>query len=793
MAIPHPLRAATAAGIGLLLTFIGLQNAGLVAANPATMVGVGTLDHRALLTCAALVVSVWLARRNNPFAYLAGIALVTVAAWAAGYVAAPPAWFSAPDFSSVFFKLDVLGALQLALVPAIITVMMTDLFDSLSTFIGVAHAASLVDERGEPKNLRQGLIVDAFATFGAGLFGSSAGTAYVESIAGIRMGGRTGLTAVVTALCFLPCLFIAPIAAAIPNYATSAVLILVGVAMFQPVTRVEFDRLEVAVPAFATLILIPLTFSITQGILWGFILHAVLHTVAGRTREVSAARRQVDRAVVGRAVARHAGSRGQQHRRPDAAHGRQHALAVDRLPDQRRREAEPDAGSRIRRPAAVARRAAGRVGARLDVPVRRAGAAHRRRPRAHGDDSQRAALGVQGDQPPDGALRGARLPDPAARQAPVGAALEDAVDPARPERGIQPKDAGEVEVASQLLTADCRLMTVRWGILGTARINRRLVPAFGASRRGELCAVASRDQARAEAQAREYGIPRAVQGYRALLDDPAIDAVYIPLPNTEHVPWTLAAIAAGKHVLCEKPLVLDPRDVDRIAAAATAAGVVVEEGFMYRHEPLTAAVVKLLNDGAIGAIRAIVSGFTFALEGSTPSTSPGADANIRLNPALGGGALWDVGSYPVSYAQLVAGHEPTMVYGAAHWHASGVDEEFMGMLRFDGGLSASVFAGFRTPYRTWLEILGTDGTLTVPNPFRPEPVEVLELERNSGIQHLEVRGSSLLFLNEIEDFEARILDGAPAVVTLAESRRTAATLAALHAAARETEHTGLRA
>jgi AGZA family xanthine/uracil permease-like MFS transporter len=289
MAIPPSLRSATAAGIGLLLTFIGLQNSGFVAANPATMVGVGALDHRALLTLAALVVSVWLARRENPLAYLAGIALVTAVSWAAGYVTPPQSWFSAPDFSSVFLQLDAWDALQLALIPAIVTVLMTDLFDSLSTFIGVAHAANLVDERGEPKNLRQGLIVDAFATLGAGLFGTSSGTAYVESIAGIRMGGRSGVTAIVTALCFLPCLFVAPLAAAIPTYATSAVLILVGVSMFQPIGRIGFDRLEVAVPAFATLILIPLTFSITQGILWGFILHAMLHAVAGRAREVTPA------------------------------------------------------------------------------------------------------------------------------------------------------------------------------------------------------------------------------------------------------------------------------------------------------------------------------------------------------------------------------------------------------------------------------------------------------------------------------------------------------------------------
>lgn len=315
---------------------------------------------------------------------------------------------------------------------------------------------------------------------------------------------------------------------------------------------------------------------------------------------------------------------------------------------------------------------------------------------------------------------------------------------------------------------------LRWGILGTARINRRLVPAFRASRRGQLRAVASRSLARAAEHARQYDIPRAVQGYQALLDDPSIDAVYIPLPNTEHVPWTLAAIAAGKHVLCEKPLALDPHDIDRIAAAAATAGVIVEEGFMYRHEPLTARVVSLLDGGAVGGVRAIVSGFTFALEG------PG---NIRLEPSLGGGALWDVGSYPLTYAQLIAGCEPTVVLGSAHLTASGVDDEFMGLLRFDRGMSANIYAGFRTPYRTWLEVLGTEGAMTVPNPFRPGPLETLQLERKGGVDHIDVHGSLLIFKNEIEDFEARILDGAPAVVPLAESRRTAATLAALYASA----------
>jgi AGZA family xanthine/uracil permease-like MFS transporter len=287
MAIPESLRRATAAGIGLLLTFIGLQNAGFVAANPATIVGVGPLDHRALLTLLGLGVVVWFGRRASPVAYLAAIFIVTAVALGGGWATAPEQWWSQPDFSSVFLQLDVWGALQWSLLPAIITVMMTDLFDSLSTFIGVAHAARLLDAEGRPINLRKGLVVDSLATLGAGLFGSSPGTAYVESIAGIRAGGRTGRSAIVTSLCLLPCLFLAPLASAVPPYATAAVLIAVGVSMFQVVTAIDFDRPELAVPAFATLILIPLTFSITQGILWGFILHVALHVIVGQHRALS--------------------------------------------------------------------------------------------------------------------------------------------------------------------------------------------------------------------------------------------------------------------------------------------------------------------------------------------------------------------------------------------------------------------------------------------------------------------------------------------------------------------------
>jgi len=289
MAIPPGLRIATAAGIGLLLTLIGLRNAGLVESDPVTLLRLGTLDHRAALLLAGILIAVALMRRQNPLAFLASIFAVTAAAWMLGYATPPDGIVSAPDFSSVFLKLDVLGALRLALLPAIVTILVTDLFDSLSTFIGVAGAAGLTEPDGRPLNLRRGLIVDAFATLGGGLVGTSPGTAYVESIAGIRMGARTGRASIVTALCFLPCLFVAPLASAVPGYATAAVLMLVGLTMFQTVTTIDFGSIEDGLPAFVTIVLIPLTLSITQGILWGFLLHALLYVVVGRAREVTPA------------------------------------------------------------------------------------------------------------------------------------------------------------------------------------------------------------------------------------------------------------------------------------------------------------------------------------------------------------------------------------------------------------------------------------------------------------------------------------------------------------------------
>jgi AGZA family xanthine/uracil permease-like MFS transporter len=288
LAIPAPLRSAASAGIGLLLTFIGLRNAGIIVGDQATLVRMGHARSprgipAARHPCRRGADAAGTAR--SPF--LRRSFSVTAIAWTLGYAKPPETVVSAPDFSSAFLQLDVRGALKLALLPAIIAILFTDLFDSLSTFIGVANAAGLTDPDGRPINLRRGLIVDALATLGAGLAGTSPGTAYVESIAGIRMGARTGRASVVTALCFVPCFFLGPLAAAVPGYATAAVLVLVGVSMFQSMAKIDFASIEDALPAFVTLVLIPLTLSITQGILWGFLLHALLYAVAGRWREVS--------------------------------------------------------------------------------------------------------------------------------------------------------------------------------------------------------------------------------------------------------------------------------------------------------------------------------------------------------------------------------------------------------------------------------------------------------------------------------------------------------------------------
>jgi AGZA family xanthine/uracil permease-like MFS transporter len=282
-AVPRHLRVAAAAGIGILLAFIGLRHAQVLVPDVATFVAAGKFGRPAALFGFGLALSLLLLLRGNSLALLAGIVATTALAWLLGEVHPPARWTSAPDFSLVG-KLDWVGALRLAYVPALLAILLTDLFDSLSTFVGVAHATGLVDEHGEPRHLGRALLVDALATLGAGVLGTSAGTAYIESAAGIRAGGRSGWTAVVCGLCFVPFLFLGPTARIVPDSATAPALVLVGAFMFHGFSVPQ--ALEEAVPAYATLILIPLTSSIAQGILWGFVLHVVAFVLARRYREL---------------------------------------------------------------------------------------------------------------------------------------------------------------------------------------------------------------------------------------------------------------------------------------------------------------------------------------------------------------------------------------------------------------------------------------------------------------------------------------------------------------------------
>ena len=194
--------------------------------------------------------------------------------------------FSRPDFHSVFMQVDFIGSLSWAFIPSMLTLMITDLFDTMSTLIGVSHSTGLVDEKGEPKNMKKALVVDAVATTFSSLFGTSPTTTYIESSTGIELGGKSGRSSIVTALCFLPFLFIAPLAGIVPSYATAPVLIFVGILMFKSVSEIDFSTVENALPAFLIILLIPFSFSITHGIVFGLLSHTIMYLICGRIKEV---------------------------------------------------------------------------------------------------------------------------------------------------------------------------------------------------------------------------------------------------------------------------------------------------------------------------------------------------------------------------------------------------------------------------------------------------------------------------------------------------------------------------
>jgi xylose dehydrogenase (NAD/NADP) len=301
---------------------------------------------------------------------------------------------------------------------------------------------------------------------------------------------------------------------------------------------------------------------------------------------------------------------------------------------------------------------------------------------------------------------------------------------------------------------------VRLGLLSTARINRALLATRGDSDAFEIVAVGSRDRARGEAYAREQGIPRAHGSYDELLADDEVDAVYVALPNALHHHWTMRALAAGKHVLCEKPYSRDPDDVEEAFYTAAQAGLVIMEGYMWRHSPQTAKLVELLPE--IGELQAIRASFCARFTDTV---------NVRFEAELGGGALLDVGCYCVSGARLLAGAEPERVYGEALLRG-GIDVGFSGVLRFPEGLVASITCSFRAPHQG-LEAIGRDGTLLVGSPWHaPDGVVLLRGE--------EVRVPVVSpYLLQLENFAAAIRGEAEPLLGREDALGQARTLGAL--------------
>jgi xylose dehydrogenase (NAD/NADP) len=316
---------------------------------------------------------------------------------------------------------------------------------------------------------------------------------------------------------------------------------------------------------------------------------------------------------------------------------------------------------------------------------------------------------------------------------------------------------------------------VRWGLLSTARINSSLIPAIRASARGELVAVASRDIDRAEKYAHEWEIPRWFGGYEEMLDSGEIDAVYISLPNHLHAEWTIRALRAGVHVLCEKPFAISMQEVDDMISASHKSGKKLAEAFMYRHHPQTRIAGEFVRQGNLGDLSHAWGTFCFMIKDRD---------DVRLVPSMGGGSLWDVGIYPLSMAQYFFGGPPTSVLGMQWVGNNGVDETFTGQMRYPGDRFAQISCSFRTEFHIHFEITGTKGRLSINRPFTSMDEERhLIFHPNKG-KPVELKvPETELYIGEVEDMHAAILDNTPNYVTLDETRDHVRTALALYESA----------
>jgi len=315
---------------------------------------------------------------------------------------------------------------------------------------------------------------------------------------------------------------------------------------------------------------------------------------------------------------------------------------------------------------------------------------------------------------------------------------------------------------------------LNWGLLSTARINRALIPPLRMSKRNHLLAVASRTPESAGKYAREWKIPRTHGSYEALLADPEIDVIYNPLPNHLHAEWTIKAVEAGKHVLCEKPLALSVQEVDAIKSAARKHGRVVSEAFMYRHHPQTLKVQELVRNGSLGTLKLVRGSFSYLLD---------REGDIRREADMGGGSIWDVGCYPISYARSVIGADPLEVFGWQVTGESGIDETFIGQMRFDYDVHAQFDCSFITPFHVFMEIVGSEATLNIPQPFTPGLGAKIYLTRGDKTEVIRIKGQEL-YIGEVEDMADAILLGRDTRVSLDDSRANVAVISAFLESAR---------
>jgi len=321
---------------------------------------------------------------------------------------------------------------------------------------------------------------------------------------------------------------------------------------------------------------------------------------------------------------------------------------------------------------------------------------------------------------------------------------------------------------------------VRWGLLSTANINQAVIPAIRQSQRGELAAIASRSLEKAQAYAKEWEIPQAFGNYQEMLDSGAVDAVYIGLPNHLHAEWSIQAMKAGVNVLCEKPFAITLMEVDAMIATSKETDIRLAEAFMYRHHPQTKTVGELLKSGRIGEITVVQGVFNFAMSDERRQAP-----DVRLVPEWGGGCLWDVGVYPLSYAQYIFGGAPEWVFGSQQIGKSGVDENFSGQMGYPGGGVAQISAAFRSPFHTRVEIIGTKGQLVLNRPFTAlETGRSLTVFDETGKAEEIPVTQEYLYQGEVEDMQAAILDGAPNYLTLAETRNHVKTVLALYESAK---------